>query len=79
MNHPPRDSTTTATGGTLTINRIACTGRGICAHLLPNTIRLDDWGYPIINDTPPPKRSLRAAVRLCPTGALRMEKNKRNK
>ena len=33
----------------LCIDRIACDGRGLCAELLPELIRLDDWGYPIID------------------------------
>ena len=33
---------------TLTIDRIACDGYGMCAELLPERIDLDDWGYPII-------------------------------
>jgi ferredoxin len=34
------------------VDPIACTGHGICAELLPDLIRLDDWGYPIIEDVP---------------------------
>ena len=36
-------------------NPIACVGHGICAELFPEWIRLDDWGYPIIDarDIPP--------------------------
>jgi ferredoxin len=33
---------------TLSVDRIKCDGRGLCAELLPELIRLDDWGYPII-------------------------------
>jgi ferredoxin len=32
----------------LSIDRIKCDARGLCAELLPERIRLDDWGYPII-------------------------------
>ncbi len=37
-------------GETLQIDRIRCDGHGLCAELLPEMIRLDDWGYPIIKD-----------------------------
>jgi ferredoxin len=33
---------------TMAVDMIACAGHGICAELLPEWIRLDDWGYPII-------------------------------
>jgi ferredoxin len=32
----------------LTVDRIKCDGHGLCAELLPELIRLDDWGYPIL-------------------------------
>ena len=62
---------------TLRVNPIACDGRGLCAELLPERVRLDDWGYPIVDGTPVP-RSLephaRRAVAACPTLALRLER-----
>ena len=60
----------------LAVNSIACTGHGICAELLPELIRLDEWGYPIVaaRQVPHELASLsRRAVRLCPTLALRLE------
>ena len=42
----------------LRVDPIACTGHGICAELLPEVIRLDDWGYPILNDAPVPPELL---------------------
>ena len=33
----------------LRVNPIMCEGHGLCAELLPELIRLDDWGYPIID------------------------------
>ena len=60
----------------LAVNPIACTGHGICAEMLPELIRLDEWGYPILADQPVPREltSLaRRAVRLCPTLALRLD------
>ncbi|AHH18873.1 putative ferredoxin [Nocardia nova SH22a] len=55
----------------LAIDRIACTGHGICAHILTAAMDLDEWGYPIVLD-PHPDRALAAeAVKLCPARALR--------
>jgi ferredoxin len=36
----------------LRVDPIACTGHGFCSELLPELIRLDDWGYPILEDAP---------------------------
>ena len=58
------------------IDRIRCDGHGACAELLPELIRLDDWGYPIIEPGPIPPHLLghaRRAVRSCPVLALRLE------
>jgi len=60
----------------LAVNPIACTGHGICAEMLPELIRLDEWGYPVLADRPVPHELAplsRRAVRLCPTLALRLE------
>ncbi len=57
----------------LEVNPITCVGHGICAELLPERIRLDPWGYPIIDPTPIPERlegHVRRAVANCPTLAL---------
>lgn len=57
----------------LRVNPIACDGHGLCAELLPELIRLDDWGYPIVDGRPVPKELLshaRRAVGACPTLAL---------
>jgi ferredoxin len=32
----------------LVVDRIACTGHGICASLLPEHVTLDGWGYPVM-------------------------------
>lgn len=62
------------TGGRqLVVNPIACDAHGICAELLPELIRLDEWGYPIIDDRPIPHHLdalARRAVSACPTLAL---------
>lgn len=57
----------------LRLNPIACGGHGLCAELLPERIRLDEWGYPIVADGPLPReleRHARRAVAACPVLAL---------
>jgi ferredoxin len=34
----------------LRVNPITCEAHGLCAELLPELIRLDDWGYPILDE-----------------------------
>lgn len=60
----------------LRIDMTACEGRGLCAEVLPELIRLDDWGFPIITGEVPPDLAelAREAVRLCPRLALRLER-----
>jgi ferredoxin len=61
----------------LAVNPIACDGHGICAELLPEMVKLDDWGYPIIDPNPvsPHLEALaRRAVAVCPTLALRLRR-----
>ena len=63
----------------LRIDPIACSGHGICAELLPELIRLDDWGYPIIRGTivePLLEDQARRAVAACPALALRLERTR---
>ncbi|MGZ5212340.1 MAG: ferredoxin [Actinomycetota bacterium] len=60
----------------LRVDPIACTGHGICAELLPELIRLDDWGYPIIEGPPVDPQlgaDVRRAITACPALALRLE------
>ena len=60
----------------LRVNPIACEAHGLCAELLPELIRLDDWGYPIIRPDAIPKSVLphaKRAVSGCPTLALRLQ------
>lgn len=57
----------------LRVNPIACTGHGLCAELLPELIRLDPWGYPLILDETVPRAladHARRAADACPTLAL---------
>ena len=63
-------------GERLSIDRTRCDGRGLCAELLPELVRLDDWGYPIIAPGPVPAHlaeHARRAVAACPVLALRLE------
>ncbi len=63
----------------LRVNPIRCEGHGQCAELLPELIRLDDWGYPIIDypEVPPELDDLaRRAVDVCPTLALLLERER---
>jgi ferredoxin len=57
----------------LAIDRTRCDGSRLCAELLPERIRLDDWGYPIITPGAIPAGLLphaRRAVAGCPLLAL---------
>jgi ferredoxin len=59
------------------IDRIKCDGHGLCAELLPEMIRLDDWGYPIIAAGAIPDRlgtHAQRAVATCPTLALALRR-----
>jgi ferredoxin len=59
----------------LEVDPIACRGHGLCAELVPERIRLDDWGYPIVEDEPMSssvEAHARRAVAACPTLALRL-------
>jgi ferredoxin len=63
----------------LRVNPIACEAHGLCAELLPELIRLDDWGYPIIEQPEVPGDLLplaRRAVAACPTLALLLEQDR---
>ncbi len=62
----------------LRVNPIACEGHALCAELLPELIRLDDWGYPIIDESEVPGELLglaRRAVDQCPTLALVLDED----
>jgi ferredoxin len=57
----------------LRVNPISCHAHGLCAELLPEWIRLDEWGYPIINGAEIPREleaHARRAADACPTLAL---------
>ena len=61
----------------LVIDRIKCDGRGLCAELLPELIRLDDWGYPILAPGPVPEHLIPLAERAvedCPVLAIALRR-----
>jgi ferredoxin len=68
---------TTSSRNILAVDPIGCDGHGICAELLPEWIRLDDWGYPVIRpEAVPPELLGRArwAVDNCPALALSLRR-----
>lgn len=58
------------------VNPVRCEGVGICAHLAPDVITLDKWGFPVL-----PADGLaddqiaqaRRAVAGCPRTALQLD------
>jgi ferredoxin len=64
----------------LKVDMIACDGHGVCAELLPELIRLDEWGYPVLTGTPIPDhlhKHAKKAINLCPKLALSTEQERR--
>ncbi|HEV7163330.1 MAG TPA: ferredoxin [Solirubrobacteraceae bacterium] len=61
------------------VNPIACEAHGMCAELLPERITLDEWGYPLLDETPlhgsQVEHAMRAA-RACPTFALLVQRER---
>lgn len=67
-----------STQQTLVVDRIRCDGRGLCAELLPELIRLDEWGYPIVHPDPVPTKLLphaQRAVEDCPVLAIALRRS----
>ncbi|MEP7331981.1 MAG: ferredoxin [Terracoccus sp.] len=64
---PLRDAGPTASQ--LSVDRVACTGHGVCAQLLEQ-VRLDEWGYPIVDDPHVANGAADGAIKLCPARAL---------
>jgi ferredoxin len=63
-------------GMRLRVNPIDCVAHGICAELLPERVRLDEWGYPVLADgelEPELIDHARRAADACPTLALLLE------
>jgi ferredoxin len=60
-------------GPRLGIDPASCAGVGICAHLAPRVVRIDSWGYPIIDNHALgrwDRRQASSAVAACPRRAL---------
>ena len=60
----------------LRVDPIRCDGYGFCAELVPERIMLDDWGYPIVDQSPFGAALLphaKRAVSNCPRLALLLE------
>jgi ferredoxin len=65
-----------AVAGRLRVNPIMCEAHGLCSELLPELIRVDDWGYPIIDEADVPEELIdlaRRAADACPTLALLLD------
>jgi ferredoxin len=63
------------TGPVLRVDRIACTGHGMCAELVPELVTLDEWGYPVVAPDPVPRglvRHAKRSVSACPALALKL-------
>jgi ferredoxin len=57
----------------LRVDPIKCKAHGMCAELFPERIRLDDWGYPIIDSrvvTQDLVGHARRAITECPRAAI---------
>ena len=60
----------------LQIDWTRCDGHGYCAALLPRSVAMDDWGYPIIDRVAvrsEKSADLKRAVSTCPAMALRLK------
>ncbi len=61
----------------LRVNPIRCEAHGLCAEMLPELIRLDKWGYPVLAPVPVPSGLdglARRTVAVCPTLALLLDR-----
>ncbi|WP_034594113.1 NADH-quinone oxidoreductase subunit NuoF family protein [Hamadaea tsunoensis] len=64
-----------AQSGRLTVDWTRCDGHGLCAHVVPELIRLDPNGFPAFPDAPVPpwlQPGARKAIAMCPALALRL-------
>ena len=64
----------------ISIDRVKCDGHGLCAEILPELIRMDDWGYPIVAAGPVPERLMPLAERAmadCPVLAIALRRAER--
>ncbi|SEF46416.1 NADH:ubiquinone oxidoreductase, NADH-binding subunit (chain F) [Thermomonospora echinospora] len=59
----------------LAVDWTRCDGHGLCGHLLPELVRLDRYGYPVLLDFDIPpwmEHDVQRAVGMCPALALRV-------
>ena len=62
----------------LRLDPIMCHAHGLCAEAFPERIRLDEWGYPIVDPeplTPELRKHAERAVEACPKMALLLAKS----
>jgi ferredoxin len=59
---------------TLRVDWPECHAHGLCAELLPEVVSLDEWGFPFVHETVKGDvfEMAKAAVKACPTLALRL-------
>ncbi len=66
----------------LVVDPTACDGHGLCAELLPESIRLDPWGFPVIDPSgisPDLVDHARRAAVACPKLALTLVRQRRSR
>ncbi|MEU0566254.1 NADH-ubiquinone oxidoreductase-F iron-sulfur binding region domain-containing protein [Nonomuraea sp. NPDC005983] len=60
----------------LDVDWTRCQGHGLCAHLLPEFVDLDDYGFPSFRPVPAwMAKEARRAVEMCPALALRLARS----
>jgi len=72
---PLPDSPQTRVQKRLVVDWTRCQGHGLCAHLIPEIIHVDDQGYPVMLNIPVPgwlEKDAQQAVDRCPALALRL-------
>lgn len=61
----------------LRVDPSVCDGVGICAHLAPDLVTVDSWGYPVLDPEPlstaSERRQAAAAAAACPRSALYLD------
>ena len=81
MNRPQRPTGAATSripsSAVLRVNPTACDGVAMCAHLAPDLITLDSWGFPIVRGHLTERaelRAARAAAAGCPRRALHVDR-----
>jgi len=60
---------------TMVVDPTMCDGHGVCAELFPERVRMDPWGYPIVDNEDIPsqlREHAERAVSSCPRLALHL-------